>query len=176
MRTSRQTQLLESKHGRWSTMWDDGHICQLSKSGSVEIQPHQLYDKDKWCELCELEPRSRVLHPKTDKRPGIAWSLKQCGEGEATILAGVGSWHNNNLAEVPVWLELNQLTLGKYSTVDSCYNVPLGKQEKVRYNERFIIKRCFSLLYPMAIWHSQWKADLQNKIINRGSLLYRFAI
>ena len=29
------------------------------------------------------------------------------------------------------------------STVDSCYNVPLGKQEKVRYNEMFIIKRCF---------------------------------
>ena len=28
-------------------------------------------------------------------------------------------------------------------TVDSSYNVPLGKQEKVRNNEMFIIKRCF---------------------------------
>ena len=27
------------------------------------------------------------------------------------------------------------------STVDSCYNVPLGKQEKVRYKERLLLSK-----------------------------------
>ena len=35
------------------------------------------------------------------------------------------------------------LNLRVFGTVDSCYYVPLGKQEKVCFNEMFIIKRCF---------------------------------
>ena len=48
----------------------------------------------------------------------------------------------NPLSNVEVELNIKRSQCD-VNTVDSCYNVPIGKREKVRYNEMFIIKRCF---------------------------------
>ena len=100
------------------------------------LSNYTIYKREHYIDTTTIYLQVQTLFLKSTK----VWITRICSY---VMSLPIKVWMVPILPNIELELTRSKVVCTFVNTVDSCYNVPLGKQEKVRYNEMFLIKRCF---------------------------------